>query len=247
MSRVLKGIMGSVLLVLIAGVASAQMQAESKTSTRQVKFEVISVNGNTVVWKDDQGQTREFKAPAGFMVNVDGKDVPVSGLQPGTKGVATVKTTTTLTPVIVTEIRNGQVMAKAGNAVIVRMADGTMRQFTAQDVEKRHAVITKDGQQVQLSQLRVGDNMSATIVTEHEPKIVTQNQVDAMGKAPKKMAPAPAAAPAPAPEPAAAPAPAPAKKLPKTGSSLPLVALIGLISIAAASGLTTVRRARLAR
>ena len=248
MSRVIKGILGSVLFVLLASVVSAQMQAEKKTSTRQVKFEIISVNGNTIVWKDDQGKTREFKAPAGFTAMVDGKQVGVSDLQPGTNGVATVTTTTTMTPVVVTEVRNGQVMARAGNAVIVRMADGTMRQFTAVDVEKRNAVITKDGQPIQLSQLRVGDNMSATIVTEHEPKIVTQNQVDAMGKTAAKPAPAPmAAAPAPAPAAEPAPAPAPAKKLPKTGSEMPLVALIGLLSVAVGTGLTTVRRARLVR
>jgi LPXTG-motif cell wall-anchored protein len=243
MSRRVWGIVSS--LLLLAGIAAAQVQAESKTSTRTVKFEVVSVNGNTVVWKNEQGETKEFKAPAGFKVNVDGKDVAASDLQPGMKGTATVTTTTTMTPVTVTEVRNGRVMARAGNAVIVQMADGKMRQFTAQDVEKRNAKIYKDGQEIQLSQLMVGDNMSATIVTEGPPKIVTENQVKAMAQsAPKPAAPAPAPAAAPAPAPAAEPAPAPAPAtLPKTGSSLPLVGFAGALLLAAGFGMTTVRRA----
>ncbi|HTO88690.1 MAG TPA: LPXTG cell wall anchor domain-containing protein [Thermoanaerobaculia bacterium] len=241
MSRRVLGIVSSFLLM--AGIAAAQAPAGSTTtSTRQVKFEVVSVDGNTVVWRNEAGETKEFKAPAGFMVNVDGKDMPVSDLQPGMKGTATVTTTTKMTPVTVTDVKNGKVMAKAGNAIIVQMADGKMRQFTQQDVQKRNAKIYKDGQQIELSQLQVGDNMSATIVTEGEPKIVTTNQVKAMAHSAPK--PAPAAAPAPAPAPAAepAPAPAPAKKLPKTGSELPLVGLLGGLSLAAGYGLTRLRR-----
>ena len=244
MSRKVWGIVSS--LLLLAGIAAAQVQPETKTSTRTVKFQVISVSGNTVVFKNDMGETREYKAPAGFMVNVDGKDMPVSDLQPGMRGTAVVTTTTTMTPVTVTEIKNGKVMAQAGNAVIVQMADGKMRQFTAVDVEKRNAKLYKDGQEVQLSQLRVGDNMSATIVTEGEPKIVTQNDVRAMAQSAPKPAPAAAPAPAPAPAPAAEPAPAPAT-LPKTGSSLPLVAFVGALLLAAGFGMTTVRRAGLSR
>jgi LPXTG-motif cell wall-anchored protein len=58
-----------------------------------------------------------------------------------------------------------------------------------------------------------------------------------------------ASEPAPAPaEPAAAPAPAPetkmAKKLPKTGSDLPLVALLGGLFLTAGLGLSIERRRR---
>ncbi len=243
MSRKVWGVFSS--LLLIAGFAAAQMQPETKTTTRQVKFEVVSVDGNNVVWKNEQGQTREFKAPAGFMVNVDGKEVAVSDLQPGMKGVATVTTTTKLTPVTVTDIKNGKVMAVAGNSVIVQMADGKMRQFTQKDVEKRHAKLYKEGQEVSLSEFRVGDNLSAVIVTEGEPKVVTENDVKAMAHMAPKPAMAhaatPAAAPAAAPAPAAAAEPA---KLPKTGSSLPLVALIGALSLATGFGLTARRRAQ---
>ena len=247
MSRRVIGIVSAVFLV--AGLAAAQT---STTSTRQVKFEIVSVDGNKVVWRDDQGKTREYTAPEGFKVMVDGKEMAVPDLQPGMKGVATVSTKTTMHPVTVTEVKNGQVMASAGNSVIVRMADGTMRQFTNKDVEARHAKLYKDGQQVSLSQFRVGDMLSATIVTDYPPKVVTEQQVkSASAMAPAKPAPAAAPAPTAAPAPAAAPAEAPAPaakhhKLPKTGSPLPLVGSLGALLLAA--GLTlTIRRTRLAR
>jgi LPXTG-motif cell wall-anchored protein len=83
---------------------------------------------------------------------------------------------------------------------------------------------------------------------------VTEREIKASAKAAAKKeeaAPA-AAAPAaePAPAPAAEPAPAPApehKKLPKTASPMPLVALIGFLSLGAGLGLTAIRRTRATR
>jgi hypothetical protein len=240
-------------------VASAAAAQSSSTSTRQVNFEIVSVDGNNVVWRDDKGQTREYKAPDGFKVMVDGHEMAVPDLKPGMKGVATVKTTTTMHPVTVTEVKNGQVMATAGNAVIVRMADGTMRQFTQADVEKRHAKLYRQDQEVALSAFRPGDMLSATIVTDGPPKIMTEQQV---ASATAKSAPKPAAAPAPAaasapaaapaasaPAPAAEPAAAPMAthhKLPKTASPLPAVGIFGALFLAAGLGLT-LRRTRVAR
>lgn len=76
----------------------------------------------------------------------------------------------------------------------------------------------------------------------------------AAAPAPAMSAPAPAPARAepkpaePAPAPAAAPAPAPApvkpKKLPKTGTDLPVVALLGWVSLTAGLGLSIGRRRR---
>jgi len=251
MSRRVAGIVSAVFLV--AGLAAAQT---STTTTREVKFEIVSVDGNKVVWKDDQGKTREYTAPEGFKVMVDGKEMGVSELQPGMKGVATVSTKTTMHPVTVTEVRNGQVMASAGNSIIVRMADGTMRQFTQKDVEARHAKLYRAGQEVPLSGFRVGDMLSATIVTDHPPKMVTEQQVkSASASAPAKPKPAAAAAPAPtaapAPAAAAAPAEAPAPaakhhKLPKTASPLPAIGGLGALLLAAGLALT-IRRTRLAR
>jgi LPXTG-motif cell wall-anchored protein len=136
----------------------------------------------------------------------------------------------------------------SGNTIIVRTKEGN-KKFTTQDVRDRNITVYKEGAPVELSQLRVGDRLSATIVTKHPPVVMTERQVKAAMHSP---APAPMAAasePAPAPaEPAAAPAPAPetkmAKKLPKTGSDLPLVALLGGLFLTAGLGLSIERRRR---
>src|SRR5215471_16259951 len=205
--------------VLLASGARAQ---ESKTTTREVPFEIIAVDGNKVVAKTDRG-TREVTVASDFKIHMDGKDIGVADLKPGMKGTAMVATTTTSTPVTVTEIRNGQVVAVAGNSILVN-ENGTTKRYTVGDVRDRNATIYRDGQRVDLHQLRVGDMLTATIITRKPPTIATSNEIkSASVNAPPK----PAAAPAPA---AAAPAPAPAassepmassasgkgKKLPKT-------------------------------
>jgi LPXTG-motif cell wall-anchored protein len=64
----------------------------------------------------------------------------------------------------------------------------------------------------------------------------------AAAPAPARAAAAPTPAPAAAPAAAAPAAPAPAKKLPKTGSSLPLLGMTGVALLALAAGLTMLRR-----
>ncbi|HEY7574170.1 MAG TPA: LPXTG cell wall anchor domain-containing protein [Thermoanaerobaculia bacterium] len=248
MSRRLYGIVMSAFL--LAGVAAAQQS----TATRTVNFEIVSVNGTTIVYKDlGTGQTKEYVAQPDAKFTMDGKEMGLSDLKPGMKGSATVTTTTTTHPVVVTEVRNATVLAVAGNAIIVKMADGTNRQFTQADVEKRNAKLYRDGQEVALSQFRPNDHLSATIVTDAPPKVVSSSQVQAMVKSEPKPAPAaaaPAPAPAPAPEPAAAAAPAAAPaaeqhaKLPKTASAVPAIGAFGALLVSLGLALAIRRRAR---
>jgi LPXTG-motif cell wall-anchored protein len=77
--------------------------------------------------------------------------------------------------------------------------------------------------------------ISATIVSEKEVGTVSAAEIQAEVSKPK---PAPAAAPAAAP----APAPAPAAKLPKTAGLLPLIGLLGLLSLGLGAGLSALRR-----
>ena len=67
--------------------------------------------------------------------------------------------------------------------------------------------------EIPLSQLRVGDNLNATIKTTLPPQVVTKTSTSATVKPPEAVGGAgPANAPAPAPEPAAKPAPEPGAK-----------------------------------
>ena len=88
--------------------------------------------------------------------------------------------------------------------------------------------------------------LTATIVTEHPPKVVTQRQVDASlaSGQPPAMANTghtPGAAPAAASGGMSADSGA-GHQLPKTASSLPLVALLGGVFLAIGAGMTLLRR-----
>jgi LPXTG-motif cell wall-anchored protein len=163
------------------------------------------------------------------------------------KGTATITTKTTVIPVTVTEVKNGEVVQASGSTLLVRTDQG-FKQFTEGDVEKRGIKIVKDGAPAQFSDFHSGDRLTATIVTSHPPKVMTQQQVNATLA---KAAPASgAAAGAPAASRStsgAAPAPAAAggthaKKLPKTGSAWPMLALASILSIAMGLVLTVRRR-----
>ena len=236
------------ILGLAAGTVSAQAPTTS-TSTQTRQFEIVSVDGNKVVVKGEQGY-REITVADDFRLSVDGRAVGVRELKAGMKGTATITTTTTSTPVTVTQVRDGVVMQKTGNSIVVRTADG-IRMFSEGDAAQRGVRILRDGQPLAFTDLNTGDHLTATIVTTHPPKVMTQQQVAASMsstpgaalEAPRRMAAAtPVAAPGAPPAPSAAPE-APSE-LPKTASPLPLIALVGAGSTLLGLTLTMLRRRR---
>jgi hypothetical protein len=113
----------SLSLVSLAG-GTALAGQSTATSTEVRPFQVVWVDGNTVVVRGDQG-AQEITVPDDFRFSVDGRQVSVRELKPGMKGTATITTTTRVTPVHVTEVRNAQVLRRAGNSLIVRGDDGS--------------------------------------------------------------------------------------------------------------------------
>jgi len=215
-------ILGIGLLATYAAVATAQQPSSttstqmgaSQTTTSQhiVNATVISVNGNKVVATDAAGKATEYTIPDGFKFQLGGKDIGVADLKPGMHVSATITTTTTTTPVYVTEIKTGKVLAVSGNNIVVRGPQGN-RVFSNQDAVQRNAKVMKDGQQVLLSDLRPGDNFTAVIVTDHPPTVVSEREVQAMVHAapePVPVAAAPGSAPAAMPTAAGSPEGAPA-------------------------------------
>jgi hypothetical protein len=241
----------TVILGVVAGVAAAQQQT---TTTETKAFKVISVEGNELVVRLPEG-TRAITVPEDFRFTVNGQSLSVHELTPGMSGTAEIKTTTTVKPVTVTEVRNATVEQVSGASIIVRGQNG-FRVFTQGEVDKRNIKIVKDGRPVTLSELHTGDHLTATIVTEKPPQVMTEKQVLASLAAggPEKVmattgskAPEPAAAPTPAVAAASASTPAstpaePATTLPKTASASPLLGLIGVLSTALAVTMRLRRR-----
>jgi hypothetical protein len=246
-------ILAAAVVCLTAVVSLAQ---QTSTTSQTKTFEVIAVYGNTLVVKLPEG-TRELAVADDFRFTVNGQQLSVHELKAGMKGTATITTRTTVTPVTVTEVKNGTVMQRAGSSIIVRTDEG-IKMFSQGDVDKRGVKMVKDGQPAQLTDFREGDRLSATIITSKPPKVMTEQQVNATLAAPSaasggappaaaarapsssasRQAPAPQATTSSAPA-AAAPA---AKKLPKTASSWPLLALASIVSLVMGLALTIRRR-----
>jgi hypothetical protein len=241
-------------MLCIAGIASAQ-------------YTVVAVMPDgSAVMRGPDGKVRSYQVPAGTTFNADGKSgVGVADLKPGMKvtGIESGIASWQATDVMVHQELNAEVVAAAGNSLLIKGGKGVERyEWTnASDI-----TIVKDGKVVDASSIHVGDRITGMVVQKAGPASTAHMT---MAKAePAKPAAAPAAAPAAKPaEPAhaAAPAtqsttssttssstssapaaePAPAKhhkKLPKTATPLPLLELAGALSMAAGYGLRRLRK-----
>jgi LPXTG-motif cell wall-anchored protein len=233
------------------GVGTAQVIIE--------RGEVVIVSGNDLMVKMEDGTLRHFpNVPESARVNVDGKMLGVHDLKPGMKIQRTTVTTTTPKTVTTVQTVSGKVWyIAAPNTVILTLEDNTNQQFSIPKGQK----FSVDGQMVDAFALKKGMNVSATKIVE-VPVTVVSEQKRLTGKMPAPVATIPSDQPiliasgAPKPVPAtpaagasAAAAPAPAKsastssassgeqaptKLPKTGSNLPVLALLGFASLSLA-------------
>lgn len=197
-SRRLPALLAVVALCLgVAGTAPAQT-----TSTVDVRnFEVLTVEGNRLVVRDQKG-THEYTVPQDFRFTVDGKSLSVNELKAGMKGTATITTTTTVQPVVVTEVKEAKVLQASELSMVVQEGDKVQR-YTQGQFDKRGVQIYKDGRPIRMADLRRGDALTAVVVTQGAPVVLTAQEVQATLDQEKA---APAATPAPASTAATAPA-----------------------------------------
>ena len=169
------------VLVLVLGFTFAG-EPRAQTQTTQVavrNFEIIAVDGNHLILRDERG-TSDYFVPADFVFTVDGKKMTVADLKAGMKGKATVTTTTTVTPVVVTELRSGVVVNTWPNSVMVLdRTDGVRKRFTQDQLNARGLQIFKDGKLIPISQLNKGDEITATVISQRPPEVVTEQEVQA--------------------------------------------------------------------
>lgn len=221
--------------------------SEHATSVRNA--EVVYVSGNDLVVKLEDGRIEHVTVPDGAKANVDGREVGVHDLQPGTKLTETITTTTTPTMVKTVRTIEGRVFhVNPPHSVILTLPDGTNQSYRIPNDQK----FTINGQQKTAFDLRKGMNVSATVVTD-SPETALSVSRKVTGQAPP---PPPAATSAPSqvgallfivPRPAAAPPvasnaePSPAR-LPKTGTMLPLIGWLGMLSLAASMVMRLLRQ-----
>jgi len=234
-----RGLLASMVVILTAGVSLAQQSTTTSTQTKT--FQVIAVNGNDLVVQLPEG-TRELTVNDDFRFTVDGQQLSVHDLKPGMKGSATITTKTTVTPVTVTEVKNGTVMQASGPSIIVKTDQG-IKMFSQGDVDKRGVKIMRNGAPAVINDFHQGDQITATIITTHPPHVLTEKQVNATLAKASGAAPAASAGSAPAmaaPSGEAAPA---AKHLPKTASVWPGLWLASILALGLGIFLTLKRRA----
>ena len=168
--------LAGIIVIVALGLAFAGAPLAQTTTTQDVRnFEVISVDGNKLVARDQTG-TQEYTVPDDFRFTVDGKKVPVSELKPGMKGTATITTKTTVTPVVVTEFRDAVVLSAGPKVVTVQGADGVRKRFTQDQLDERGIQILKNGRLVRISELHEGDALTATVISKAPPVVVTEKK-----------------------------------------------------------------------
>ena len=222
-------------------------EGAATVTTEKMSGEVVQVEGNTLVVKMSSGDLRTFSnIPESRKALIDGKEVGVRDLKPGTTLNATITKTTTPVMVRTTTVGTGKVWYVGGTNVILTLPNGENKQYKVKPDYK----FIVNGRPATVFELKPGMTVSAEKIVE-EPTVEIATNTQVVGHAPgaKPAAPAPvstqAAAPAPAPAPVAAPAPAPPAapaKLPKTGSPLPLAGLLGFLLIGGSLAIRRYRR-----
>ncbi len=212
-----------------------KIKGTPKVTTQELSGIVDFVEGNTLVVVMDSGEVRTFHPPASRRFVIDGKEVTIHDLRPGTKLKATITTLTTPVTERTTTVGSGKVVHVKGDTVVLKLPNGEDRTYTVQPSYQFEI----EGKPATVKNLKKGMIVQANMITE-DPKVeIAKNTVvtgetppvtPVASETPKELA---AAAPAPStPEPAAAaaPEPAPATEAPPAESSTS-GRMIGLISL----------------
>jgi LPXTG-motif cell wall-anchored protein len=229
---------------------SAQVQSQTTATshpatieTTVTRGEVVYVQGNELVVKMEDGSLRDFaNVPESARVIVDGRGIGIHDVKVGMKLEKTITTTSTPKTITTVQTVTGKVwQITPPNTVILTLEDGTNQQFKIPKDQKFNV----DGQMLDAWGLKKGMKVSATKIVE-VPEVHVTHQHQLTGSMPPPPQPPAADQPiliasaSPMPN-RATPAEAPAE-LPKTGSPLPLIGLLGFASVAAGLGLKAVRR-----
>jgi hypothetical protein len=247
--------MGTISLAFAIGI-TAQVQTDtsvshgagSKTVTVE-KAQVVSVSGNDLVVKMADGSLRHFaNVPESTRVNVDGQQLGIHDLKPGMTLQRTITTTTTPKVITTTQSVTGKIWyVQPPSSVILTLDDGSNQKFSIPKGQKFNV----NGQMTDAWGLKKGMTISATKVVEEPMTVVAQQRKLTGVMPPPPPPPAPdvpilvvvaVPVPAPAPAPTTTAEATPPPSLPKTASELPLLGVLGAMSLLAGMGLQIRRK-----
>lgn len=211
-------------------------------TTHVQNAEVIHVSGHEVVVELQNGKFELLNLADDVKFQVDGKDLTVHELTPGTKLSQDIHTITTPQEVTTLRTVNGKVWHINGPHLILSFPGGETKAYTVPDGTVFHI----DGQDKTVFDLRKGMNISATVLKVEPVQSITRHTVvtgqtpprpNVAFEGPMLIEPArevPALT-------AALEEPVP-QELPKTASLVPLVGLLGFLSLAVGAGLRIIGR-----
>lgn len=244
-----KGV-GAIVLALVSfGTAAAQDSTVTTITHGQPSFdtqvknaEIVYVEGNDLVLKLENGRVEHLIVPDSDRFSIDGKQVSVHELVPGTKLTQTITTTTTPRYVNAVRTIEGKVWhVNAPKSVILTLPDNQHQVFNVPN----HAKFTIDGKEKTVFDLRKGMKIKATVVTDEEHTLIESSKV-AFGQAPRITMPTTTGVllflTPNEPQVELASAEQAADVLPETGSFHPLVGLVGILVIAMSVALGVARR-----
>jgi hypothetical protein len=248
------------LATMTAAQTTTEKRGATTVTTSELKGEVAQVEGNSLVVKMSDGQVRTFNVPESRKFIIDGKELTVHELQPGTMLTATVTTEATPVTLTTTTVKTGTVWYVQRNNVILRLPNGENKQFIVKDDTK----FTVNGNPATVADLKKGMVVHAERVTEapmmdiaSNTTVVGQAPAPAAAKpeaapavaqtAPSEAAPAPAEAQTPPPAEAQTPSPTPAVAAetstpPEAAGGIPKGVVWGLVLVAAVIAVWLVAR-----
>ncbi|HEV2396703.1 MAG TPA: hypothetical protein VGS27_07170 [Candidatus Sulfotelmatobacter sp.] len=214
-----------------------------EVQTTHVKnAEVVHVSGHEVVVELENGKLELLNLGEDFKFQVDGRDLTVHELTPGTKLSQEIHTVTTPQEVTTLRTVNGKVWSVHGPHLILSFPGGVNKAYTVPDGIVFHI----NGEEKTVFDLRKGMDISATVLTVEPVHSVSTHTVVSgqtpprpevtfegpMLIEPTRESPAlTAAVEEPAPQ-----------ELPKTASLVPLAGMLGFLSLVLGTGLRMIRR-----
>ncbi len=155
-------------LLLAGSWAWAQMELETEVR----RGTVLYAKGNSVMVREPSGDML-YTVPEDFRVHVDGREVPVAQLKPGTELIATITTVTRPRTVQTTQVIIGTVWEVVGNTLMVTLESGERRQSVVPAGFK----FIVNGEEISVSELKRGMELRATIIQEKQEMVTESTTV----------------------------------------------------------------------